>query len=205
MEPLIAELIADGWLKTPAVISAFRAVDRRGFLPDEIKPFAYENRALPIGWGQTISQPLTVAFMLEELRPRFGEKVLDIGFGSGWQTALLAHIVGAEGTVCAIERILDLAAWGRANVERAGFKNVRFLVRDGFDGWPEAAPFDRLIAAARLAEIPRAWLGQVRIGGRIVAPVGDSIVVCEHVAPGQFRKVVHPGFIFVPFVHDKLG
>ncbi|MBI2055360.1 MAG: protein-L-isoaspartate O-methyltransferase, partial [Candidatus Sungbacteria bacterium] len=167
--------------------------------------FAYENRALPIGWGQTISQPLTVAFMLEELKPRLGGKVLDIGFGSGWQTALLAHIVGAGGIVCAIERIPDLAAWGRANVERAGGKNVRFLVRDGFEGWPEEAPFDRLIAAARLAEIPRVWLGQVRIGGRIVAPVGESIVVLEHAAQGQFSKIVHPGFVFVPFVHDEHG
>lgn len=205
MEELVQELVDTGWFTTPAIIAAFRAVDRREFVPDAIKPFAYENRALPIGWGQTVSQPLTVAFMLEQLQPASGERVLDIGYGSGWQTALLAHIVGEAGRVFAIERIDELAAWGRANVERIGFKNVSFFTQDGFAGLPDDAPFDRIVAAATLPDIPPSWKEQVRQGGRIVAPVGDGIAVLEHTRPGQFRETVHPGFAFVPFIHNAHG
>ncbi len=201
MEQLVAELIRSGWLRTPAIIAAFRATDRRKFVPDDVKPFAYENRALPVGWGQTISQPLTVAFMLEALQPHAGEKALDIGYGSGWQTALLSHIVGPAGTVCAIERIPELAAWGRANVERFGCENVRFFVQDGYDGLPNEAPFHRIIAAASASEIPPAWREQCAVGGRMVAPVGERIVVLEGQRDGSFVEQHHPGFSFVPFVH----
>lgn len=203
MRELLQELIRDGWLKTPAIVAALRAIDRKNFVPEAVKPFAYENRALPIGWGQTISQPLTVAFMLEQLEPASGQAVLDIGYGSGWQTALLAHVVGSTGRVYALERVPELAAWGKENVLRAGFQNVQFFCADGSQGLPQGAPFDRIIAAASARRLPAAWKKQLKKGGRLVAPVGESIVVLTRQGRDDFQEQVHHGFAFVPFVTDK--
>lgn len=203
MEQLVEELVATGWLKTPAIIAAFRAIDRRDFVPDEMKLFAYENRALPIGWGQTISQPLTVAFMLEQLQPAAGQVVLDIGYGSGWQTALLVQVVGPAGRVYAIERVPELAAWGKENVLRTGFQNAQFFCADGSQGLPQVAPFDRIIAAASARMLPAAWGGQLRVGGRLVAPVRESIVVLARQGSDDFQEQIHHGFAFVPLVIDQ--
>ena len=111
-------------MKTPSIIEAFEKVDRKDFVPEELKDKAYLNTPLPIGYGQTISQPLTVAFMLELLQPQAGDKVLEIGSGSGWQTALLAHMVSGgngRGKVIAVELIPELMAFGRKNVAKYGF------------------------------------------------------------------------------------
>jgi len=113
MQQLIQNLIDNGSLKTPEIIAAFQKIDRGDFVPDEVKNLAYENMALPIGWGQTISQPQVVAFMLELLQPQKGEKILDVGSGSGWQTALLASIVGDTGNVTAIASIPEVFAFGK--------------------------------------------------------------------------------------------
>src|SRR3989338_8868612 len=128
---LIKELIDFGYLKTPRIVEAFRAIDRVDFVRDEYKDEAYENYPLPIGGGQTISQPLTVAFMLELLNPQPGEKILDVGYGSGWQTALLAQIVSeyrgqktkneSGGVVIAIERIPGLCKFGAQNIAKYHF------------------------------------------------------------------------------------
>src|SRR3990167_725228 len=107
-EDLINELIKDGYLKTPAIIEAFKRIDRKDFVPEEMKEMAYENTALPIGEKQTISQPLVVAFMLELLELKSGEKILEIGTGSGWNTALMAKIAGEKGKIISIERIKEL-------------------------------------------------------------------------------------------------
>ena len=115
MKYLVKELISSGYLKTPEIIDAFQKIDRKDFVSDEYKDRAYVNAPLPIGYGQTISQPLTVAFMLELLQPEKGNKILEIGSGSGWQTALLARVVGDEGRVFAIELIPELEQFGRKN------------------------------------------------------------------------------------------
>jgi len=115
---LIDSLIEDGWLKTPRIIEAFRKIKRADFMSDDIKNLAELNEALPIGYGQTISQPLTVAFMLEQLQPEPCQKILDIGSGSGWTSALLAHIVGLEGKVIAIEIIPKLKEFGKRNTAK---------------------------------------------------------------------------------------
>src|SRR6056297_3585913 len=117
MENLIKRLIDKGYLKTERIIKAFQDIERKDFIPDESKNRAGKNIPIFIGEGQTISQPLTVAFMLELLSPKKGDKVLDIGSGSGWVTALLAHIVGKEGKVFALERIPKLKEFGRKNVD----------------------------------------------------------------------------------------
>ena len=154
---LADDLIKKGVLKNPRLVEAFRAVDRKNFLPDYSDEEAYGDHPLSIGEGQTISQPWTVAFMLELLGPKPGENIMEIGYGSGWQTALLAAI-GAN--VYAIERIENLCKWGKDNVKnfplltKEGKGEVRFFCQDGTLGLPEIAEkiggFDKIIAAAAL-------------------------------------------------------
>lgn len=195
--------MAEGYLKTPALIAAFRAIDRARFVPEKQQEEAYGNYPLPIGFGQTISQPLTVAFMLEELQPRAGEKILDVGAGSGWQTALLAQCVGGSGKVIAMERMPQLATMARANVAQFGFIEqgvAQVVAGDGSLGYPAEAPFDKIIAAASAREIPAAWKEQLRVGGKIVAPVGESIMVLEKKGENDFEKKQFFGFQFVPLI-----
>lgn len=203
MRQLIKDLISDGYLKTPEIIDAFQKIDRKDFVPDEYKDEAYVNAPLAIGHGQTISQPLTVAFMLELLQPETGNKILEIGSGSGWKTALLAHIVGDKGKVFAMELIPELEALGRKNVSKYNFvqnKIVIFHCLTAVKGLPQEAPFDRIISAASCQEIPLAWKEQLKIGGRMVVPVRDTIYLLVKKGENQFDEQIFPGFAFVPFV-----
>ncbi len=223
---LIDHLIEERYLKTPRIIEAFRAIDRADFVPDDMKSEVEINAPLPIGHGQTISQPLTVAFMLELLAPMPGNNVLDIGYGSGWTTALLAYIVsknqttgnskqatgGDTGKVFAIERIPELADFGRKNVTKYNFIEkgiVEMKYGDGTKGWPELASrpelvegFDRIHAAASAREIPRAWKEQLKIGGRLVTPVGGSIWLLVKKSDHKFEEKEFPGFAFVPLIEE---
>lgn len=207
MEKLINQLINEKYLKSPQIIGAFRKIKRSDFVPKEIireqgKDFVNEyNAPLPIGFGQTISQPLTVAFMLELLQPEEGNNILDIGLGSGWQTAMLCQIVGSEGFVHAIEFISELKEFGENNVGKYKFNNVEFICGDGSMGLANKAPFDRIIAAASAkGEIPQAWKKQLKIGGRLVAPVGNSIWLLVKKTAKKFEEKEYPGFAFVPLV-----
>lgn len=202
-QSLVKELIKSGYLCTPRIIEAFKAVDRKDFVPADLADQAYVNAPLPIGFGQTISQPLTVAFMIELLTPGPGERILDIGSGSGWQTALLAKIVGETGAVYAIERIGELREFGEQNVAKYGFRNVWFFTADGSRGLPEFAPYDQIIAAASAPELPPAWKKQVKIGGRIVAPIGASVWKFEHKKKQFWVAEESPGFAFVPLVKQR--
>ncbi|PIP29863.1 protein-L-isoaspartate O-methyltransferase [Candidatus Jorgensenbacteria bacterium CG10_big_fil_rev_8_21_14_0_10_54_38] len=207
-DDLVDTLVAEGYLKTHALIAAFRAIDRARFVPEKQQEEAYGNYPLSIGFGQTISQPLTVAFMLEELQPRAGEKVLDVGAGSGWQTALLAQCVGGSGKVIAMERVPQLAVLARGNVGKFDFlekKIAEVVAGDAVGGYPQGAPFDKIIAAASAREIPVAWKEQLRVGGKIVAPVGESIVVLEKKGENDFEKKQFFGFQFVPLISRGRG
>ncbi|MEE8131582.1 MAG: protein-L-isoaspartate(D-aspartate) O-methyltransferase [Candidatus Paceibacterota bacterium] len=205
-ENLINSLIKDGYLKTPEIIEAFKAVDRLDFVTEEYKKDAYVNAALPISSGQTISQPLVVAFMIELLAPKQGEKILDIGAGSGWKAAILAQIVGSGGRVISIERIPELADMAKENISKYNFIEkgiVEVILGDGSKGYEEEAPFDKIIAGATAAgEIPEEWKEQLKIGGRIVAPVDNSIVIIDKISKDKYDRKEHFGFVFVPLIRD---
>ena len=205
MKELVKDLVENGILKTPEIIDAFSAINREDFMPSDMKGFGQADMALPIGWGQTISQPLVVAFMLEELQPRKGDKILDIGAGSGWTTALLAHIVGEKGKVTGIELVHGLAEFGKNNVAQYNFIEkgiVEFLCLDGTKGYPKEAPFDGILVSASLSkkELPKAWKDQLKVGGRIVVPIQESIWVFTKNKEGTFGEKEYPGFVFVPFM-----
>lgn len=181
---------------------AFAQIKREDFVLPELKPLASIDEALPIGWGQTISQPFTVRFMLEKLEPKRGEKILDIGAGSGWTTALLAHMVGGEGKVVGIEVLASLKEFGERNVAKYHFQNVEFLCRNGTEGYAKEAPFDKILVSASLEkkQLPKAWKQQLKIGGKIVLPIKDSLWVFKKKDANAFEETEYPGFVFVPFV-----
>ena len=201
---LIDSLIEEGWLKTKRIIEAFRTIKRVDFLPEDIKDLAELNEALPIGQGQTISQPLVVAFMLEQLQPQAGNKILDIGAGSGWTGALLGEIVGKKGRVIALEVIPGLKEFGENNVTKYNFikeGRVRFILADGSQGYAKEAPFDKILASAAVqGEIPQTWKEQLKTRGRIVTPVGSSIWLLIKKSEKEFEEVEYPGFSFVPLI-----
>ncbi|HDZ54695.1 MAG TPA: protein-L-isoaspartate O-methyltransferase [Candidatus Nealsonbacteria bacterium] len=203
---LIDSLIREGYLKTPGIIEAFQEIKRVDFLPEDMKDLSEINEALPIGFSQTISQPLVVAFMLEHLQPELGNKILDVGSGSGWTTALLANIVGEKGKVFAIEIVPELKEFGERNISRYNFieKGIaKFIVADGSKGYREEAPFDRILTSASAREVPQAWKEQLKIGGRIVAPIGSSIWLLIKESENSFKEVEYPGFTFVPLIEEK--
>jgi protein-L-isoaspartate(D-aspartate) O-methyltransferase len=166
-EKLVDEV--DDAVKDERVLSAVRNVPRHAFVPDAPLRFAYADQPLPIGHGQTISQPTVVAMMTEALQLRGGERVLEIGTGSGYQAAILGRLARE---VYTIEIVPELGEEARQRLERLGFGNVQVRIGDGYAGWPERAPFDRIILTAAPPEVPRALLDQLADGGILVAPVG---------------------------------
>ena len=156
---------------SPRVLGALRAVPRHLFVPPEHLPDAYRNRPVPIGYGQTISQPLIVAVMTELLKLAPQDRVLDVGTGSGYQAAVLSRLVD---TVFTIELCAPLAERAAETFARLGIDNIRTRVGDGHQGWPDAAPFDAILVAAAPTEIPEALIRQLAPGGRLVVPVGGA-------------------------------
>ncbi len=201
-ESFMENLIHDGYLKSQPVIEAFKSIDRKDFLPEDLQNQSYGNTALPIGEKQTISQPLVVAFMLELLELKPGEKILEIGTGSGWNTALMAKIIGEQGKIYSVERIESLHNFAKKNISKYEFAGgiVELILGDGSKGFSGGAPYDKIIAAASGKEIPPAWKEQLKIGGRIVAPVKDSIIVFDKIAKDNFEKKEYFGFAFVPLI-----
>jgi protein-L-isoaspartate(D-aspartate) O-methyltransferase len=166
VEMLVAQGIADA-----AVLRAFGEVPRHLFVDEALQARAYGDGALPIGLGQTLSQPLVVARMLEALRLGAGDRVLEVGTGSGYQAALMVRLAAEVFTV---ERLPGLAERARRNWKRAGVGPIRLHVGDGSLGWPEQGPYDAIVVAAATPRVPPALLGQLRRGGRLAAPVGGA-------------------------------
>jgi protein-L-isoaspartate(D-aspartate) O-methyltransferase len=208
MSKLVNELIKQGYLKSDLIIDAFSEINRIEFVPRELEKEAEANIALPIGCGQTISQPLTVAFMLELLDPQRGQNILDIGSGSGWTTALLSYIVGRYGKITAIERKEELKKIGEKNVDKYGYLRdgrdgvAEFYVADGTKGFAKNAPYDRILVSASAECVPNALKDQLKVGGKMVIPVYRSIWYLEKKGENKFFKEEYPGFEFVPLIED---
>jgi protein-L-isoaspartate(D-aspartate) O-methyltransferase len=158
-------------ISDPQVLRAMGSVPREKFVPKELRNNAYDDRPLPIGYGQTISQPFIVAFMTEQLQPKKSQRVLEIGTGSGYQAAVLSDLV-AE--VYTIEIVRPLAQRAEAVLRELGYKNVQVKAGDGYKGWPEHAPFDAIIVTAAPDHVPPPLVEQLKEGGRMIIPVGKS-------------------------------
>lgn len=203
MNRLTNDLMKDGYLRTTSIIEAFANVDRIDFVLPELELDASADIPLPIGYGQTISQPTTVAIMMELLDPHENQKILDIGSGSGWTTALLAYIVGEKGKVISLERIKELCDFGRKNIRKikkidkevAEFYNI-----DGSLGYSVRAPYDRILVSASAREIPQELKDQLKIGGKLVMPVHNYLHYLEKRGENDFYEEEYPGFTFVPLI-----
>ena len=186
---------------SPGIIKAFEKVDRKDFVRSEDVDHAYDNVPLPIGYNQTISQPTTVAFMLELLELKEGLKALDVGSGSGWTTALLANILGKKGEVIGVETIPELVNFGRKNIAkyRKGL-NVNIFPAGETIGYPLKSPYDRILVSASADEIPLELIKQLKVLGILVIPVKNSIykLVRRSNDINDILKEEYPGFVFVP-------
>lgn len=166
---MVREQIEARGVRDPRVLEAMRLVPRHFFVPREMQPHAYSDTPLPIGHGQTISQPYIVAFMSEALELKPTDRVLEIGTGSGYQAVILAHLARE---VFSIEIVAPLAKEAEERIQRLGYTSIKLRVGDGYRGWPEAAPFDAIMVTAAPDHIPPRLLEQLREGGRLVLPVG---------------------------------
>lgn len=179
---------------------AFAKFNRADFVLADVKSMTGVDTALPIGYNQTISQPTTVEMMLEWLDAQPGDKVLDVGSGSGWTTALLSHIVGPNGRIYAVERIPELVEFGQDNCEKAGVVNAEFFQASDEYGLPEHAPFDRILVSASADELPKTLIDQLKISGKLVIPVRGDVLEITKKQNNNFEIIKHPGFVFVPLV-----
>ncbi len=211
---LVERLRMEGYIHSEKVYKAMLRVPRELFVPEPYRDLAYIDRPLPIGHGQTISAPSIVAYMTELLDPDVGLKVLEVGTGSGYQAAVLAEIVAPSdaprdtwGHVYSIERIPELAEQARKNLERAGYiDRVTVIVGDGARGYPEEAPYPRIMVTAAAPRIPEPLLEQLEPGGRLVAPVGDYyeqvLYLVIKTRDGRIIKEPKLPVIFVPLISD---
>ncbi|MFH1854935.1 MAG: protein-L-isoaspartate O-methyltransferase [bacterium] len=201
---LVQRLKLHGLLISKPVRRAFKSIDRKDFVRESLISSAYLDIPLPIGSGQTISQPSTVAIMLELLELKRGQKILDIGYGSGYTTALLAAAIGS-GKVIAIELKKDLAKWGQKNIGKYNFIKkglVQATSGDGYKGLPEEAPFDRILVSAEAEEIPVALKNQLKIGGILIVPFQNALFKIRRKNDKKFEISQIPGFVFVPLVKN---
>ncbi len=201
---MVREQLSSRGISDSRVLDAFLKVQREKFIPEKNHSSAYADHPVPIGEGQTISQPYMVALMTESLQLKGKEKVLEIGTGSGYQTAILAELANE---VYSVERLPELSAQAKATLEKLGYANIRLKVGDGTLGWEEEAPFDRILVTAASAEIPEPLTQQLKEGGKLIMPVGQTfsqtLTVVEK-KDGKLSGSSVCGCVFVPLV-GKFG
>jgi len=195
---LVEHLKSTGVLKTPEIIAAFAKTDRGNFVREEFAKNSYGDFPLPIGFDQTISQPTTVAFMLELLAPKSNDRILDLGSGSGWTTALLAQIVGLEGSIIGVEQIPELVKFSRDNLKKYDFSNTKIVKAGKKLGLERESPFDKILVSASADKLPRTLIDQLKTGGRLVIPIQNSIFKIDKTKSGTIKSAEFPGFAFVP-------
>lgn len=199
----LVDLIVSKGIKNPEVLAAIRTVPRHLFMDSGFEDHAYQDKAFPIASGQTISQPYTVAYQTELLEIKPGDKILEIGTGSGYQTAVLLQL---KAKVYTIERQLNLFKKTKLFFDRMGFRPKRFVFGDGYKGMPEEAPFDGILVTAGAPRIPKALLSQLKIGGRLVIPVGEdhqTMMLITRSSEKEFERRECGSFRFVPLLEDK--
>jgi protein-L-isoaspartate(D-aspartate) O-methyltransferase len=199
---MVETQIAERGVRSPAVLAAMGTVPRESFVPANLAPYAYDDEPLPIGERQTISQPYIVAFMTEALRLAPGDRVLEIGTGSGYAAAVLAEIVAEVYTV---ERLVPLAESARRRLADLGYTNVHVRCANGTLGWPEHAPYDAIVVTAGGPEVPKALLDQLAVGGRLVMPVGalpygQRLVRVVRTGPDDYAREDLGDVAFVPLI-----
>ncbi len=197
---MVEEQIVPRGVKDPRVIAAMRKVPRHEFMPEALRERAYGDHAMPIGEGQTISQPYMVAVMTEMLELKGTERVLEIGTGSGYQAAVLAEL---SEKVFTVERVKPLADKARATLDRLGYRNVAMKIFDGTYGWKDMGPFDAIVVTAASPDVPQPLVEQLKEGGRLVIPVGERfsqvLVKIEKTATGITSRSDIP-CVFVPLI-----
>ncbi len=201
---MVDRQIENRGVRDPEVLRAMRDVKRHLFVPDRVVSHAYDDRPLPIGYGQTISQPYIVAFMTEVIEPKPDFRVLEIGAGSGYQAAVLAEIVDHVYTV---EIVPELAEWAERRLKLAGYENVSVKHADGYHGWKEHAPFDAIVVTAASPHIPPPLIEQLKDGGRMIIPVGSpfrtqQLVLVEKRGERTRTRNILP-VQFVPFTRAE--
>ena len=203
-EEMVLQTIEQRGVTNEAVLKAMRTVKRHLFVPDNVVDGAYTDRPLPIGYGQTISQPFIVAYMTEIINPKPQHKVLEIGTGSGYQAAVLAEVVK---TVYSIEIIPDLGNAASTRLQKLGYNNVNVKIADGYFGWPEHGPYDAIVVTAAAEFVPPPLIEQLREGGKIVIPIGapfmnQNLMLIEKNGKRITTKNLMP-VAFVPFTRKK--
>lgn len=203
MRNQLAQLLTEKGITDPNVLEAIKEIPRHLFMDSGFEGHAYQDKAFPIAANQTISQPYTVAFQTQLLELAPNMEVLEIGTGSGYQTAVLLK---ARVKVFTIERQLELFKKTSLFFKKMGYRPKRFVFGDGYKGLPEAAPFDRIIVTAGAPEVPKALLSQLKVGGRLVIPVGfeeQIMTLYVRTSKKEFEKTEYGSFKFVPLLEDK--
>jgi protein-L-isoaspartate(D-aspartate) O-methyltransferase len=195
---MIEEQIRGRGLNEPRLIEAMRAVPRLRFIPETYRSHAYEDCAVSLDLGQTVSQPYIVGLMTRLLDVRESDRILEIGTGSGYQTAILARLAGSVYTV---ERLAVLGQRARETLQSLGYDNIHYRIGDGHRGWPEEAPFDGIIVTAAPSVLPEALFRQLKDRGKMVIPIGEELYSVTR-AGDEAVRVHHGGVRFVPMVED---
>ncbi|MBM1107482.1 protein-L-isoaspartate(D-aspartate) O-methyltransferase [Aurantibacter crassamenti] len=203
MRNKLAEVLIEKGISDKKILDAIRLIPRHFFMDSSFEGHAYQDKAFPIAAGQTISQPYTVAFQSELLQVKPGQKILEIGTGSGYQTAVLLLL---RAQVYSIERQLELFKKTKLFFKKMGYRPKKMIFGDGYKGMPEEAPFDSIVVTAGAPETPKALLGQLKVGGRLVIPVGDEdqiMTLYVRTSATEFEKKEFGNFRFVPLLEDK--